>query len=129
MSTEEEEDMVRHIVSSVSLWETRLVRRRISTALQEKKQQGFKLGKAPFGYDMVNGKLVENPEQMPTRRRIEELRDEGIGWNQIARMLNAEGRPTQKKKSKGQGGWYASTVFNMIERSTVNLDGEEAWGL
>tara|TARA_R110002096_G_scaffold101552_1_gene224630 strand:- start:920 stop:1288 length:369 start_codon:yes stop_codon:yes gene_type:complete len=118
----EEEDMMRSIVSSVSLWETRLVRRRISTALQEKKQQGFKLGKAPFGYDMVNGKLVENPEQMPTRRRIEELRDEGIGWNKIARTLNAEGRPTQK--AKGQG-WYASTVFNMIERSTVNLDGEE----
>ena len=121
MSTEE--DMVRRIVSSVSLWETRLVRRRISTALQEKKQQGFKLGKAPFGYKIENGKLLIDESTIQTRRRIEELRDKGIGWNQIARMLNAEGRPTQK--AKGQGGWYASTVFNMINRSTVNLDGEE----
>ena len=109
-------ELMRNIMSSVALFELKRIRKRISEALQEKKKQGFKLGRPPFGYDMVNGKLVENSDQMPTRRRIEELQSEGFGWNKISRILNKEKRPTARN-----GKWYPSTVFNMIQRSTVNL--------
>ncbi len=110
-------ELMRNIMGSVALWEIRRIRTRISEALQEKKRQGFKLGKPPFGYTIVNGELLVDKKHIHTRRRIEELRQESIGWNEIARILNAEERPTQR----GTGNWYASTIFNMIKRSTVNL--------
>ena len=110
-------ELMRNIMSAVATFELKRIRTRISDALQEKKQQGFKLGKAPFGYKIENGKLLIDESTIQTRRRIEELRDEGTGWNSIARMLNAEGHSTQRARGK----WYASTVFNMIKRSTVNL--------
>jgi len=46
------------------------------------------------------------------RARIVMLRDEGMGWQEIADTFNSEGAPT----FSGKGNWYQGTIASMYRR-------------
>jgi hypothetical protein len=52
---------------------------------------------------------------LPTYRRVISMVEDGHGFNEIARRLNAEGVPT----SRPGGQWYASTVRAIVTSKTA----------
>ena len=61
--------------------------------LDSRKQRG---GRQPFGFCKKNGIIVENPAMMAVARRVIELRDKGLTYQQISRdpgVRRADGRP------------------------------------
>ncbi len=74
--------------------------------------KGLPLGQAPYGFRIgPEGRLEENPEEIPTLRRIRDARRRGETFRAIAAVLNAEGVLTRTGKS-----WAPATVLNATKR-------------
>ena len=91
--------------------ERNLISERTSAALQHKIAQGEHVGAPPMGFDMVEGALVENQEELATVKRIKELRAEGYTLRRVAAILTEEGYPTKRG-----GSWGPATVSNILKR-------------
>ena len=66
----------------------------------------------PYGYQVVNGRLVANRLEMKVARQIVELRDrQKVGWRVIAEKLNQSGCKTRKGRP-----WTIDTVENVHAR-------------
>jgi site-specific DNA recombinase len=89
--------------------ERALIAERTTEALAELRSQGRAWNHAPFGWDVVDGRLVANPVEQETLARAEELRSEGLGYLKIAETLNAERRPTKRG-----GEWQAMSVRSVL---------------
>lgn len=63
-----------------------------------------------YGYDLVDGQLVIKEDEATVIRRIFDLYLQGIGKQNIANILNAEGVP----RRYGQKKWYHNTVNYVI---------------
>ncbi len=62
--------------------------KRTKKGMQQAKIEGKTLGRAPKGYDVVNGKLVVNEAEMLIVKKIFEDNKNGIGLREIARRYN-----------------------------------------
>lgn len=81
--------LVLNVLTSVAEWERETISERTSAALAVKRSRGEKTGGGvPFGHDVVDGKLVENPAEQRALRLIESLRAQGYGYHRIAGQLN-----------------------------------------
>lgn len=63
-----------------------------------------------YGYDLVGGQLVVKEDEAAVIRRIFDLYLQGIGKQNIANILNAEGVPRRYAQEK----WYHTTVNYVI---------------
>ncbi len=83
------------IVAAMAQWERENLSERIRMGMEqrflEKKRHQ---GRAAYGYDLVNGKMVINPEEAEVVRRIHELYKTN-GITRIAHILNQEGIRTK----------------------------------
>jgi site-specific DNA recombinase len=70
--------------------ERELIAERTAQALAELRDQGRVYGAIPFGYDAVNGDLVEKPEEKEVLEQIIALRNSGLSYRNIAAWLNSE---------------------------------------
>lgn len=59
---------------------------------------GYAGGKSPYGYNPVDGRLIINPTEAEVVRQIFGLKDSGVTYKEICRILNQE----NKKNRKGQ---------------------------
>ena len=66
-----------------------------------------------FGFDNVDGRLVENKSEKDIIKYIKNLRSRGFSWNKISDRLNEKGIRTKKGKK-----WYSSTCYNMIKNES-----------
>ena len=66
-----------------------------------------------FGYDNDKGKLVVNPYERKTIKRIKNLRTRGWSWRNISNKLNDDG-----VKSKEGKLWYDGSLYNMMRSHT-----------
>ena len=87
-----------------------LVSERTKDALAYKKEQGQFLGSVPLGFEVENGKLKENNEELATVLYAKKLRKGGFSLADIAGRLNSEGR-----KSKRGGKFFKSTVNYLLK--------------
>lgn len=77
-----------------------------------KKARGEYVGSiAPLGYRLEAGRLIEEPAEMETVRRICELQNAGHSPKAIATILQEEGRPTKRG-----GKWAQNTVRLVLAR-------------
>jgi site-specific DNA recombinase len=83
---------------------------RTTEALSELRRQGRAWNHAPFGWDAVDGRLVENDAEQTTLARIRNLRAEGFGYKALADRLNDEKVPTKRAGSK----WHAASVRGVL---------------
>ena len=67
---------------------------RLTTWQEGCRLKGKWTGKRPYGYLVVDGRLVPHPDEAPIVRRIVAAFLSGQGCRQIASMLNAEGLPS-----------------------------------
>ena len=92
--------LVLNVLVSVAQWERETIVERTKDALKAKRERGEKTGgDIPFGYDVLNGKLIYNDEEQKVINYIKRLRKKGYGYKRIANMLNNKGLKTKKGKS------------------------------
>ena len=87
---------------------------RTKAALQHKKAKGEKYSTTPFGYEAIEGRLIEVKAEAQIVANIMQQRQTGSTLVEIATHLNACG--IQGKKG---GKWHASTVRYLINRQAA----------
>lgn len=71
-----------------------------------------------YGYDLVHGQLVVKEDEAAVIRRIFELYLQGVGKQNIANILNAEGVPRRYAQKK----WYHNTINYVINNERYKGD-------
>jgi hypothetical protein len=75
----------------------------------------FHVGVAPYGYCVLNGRLVQDPKEQRNVQLILKLRSQGKSLNAIAAYLN--GRKVRPRTGKA---WDHSIVRSIVQRNQSN---------
>ena len=98
--------LVLNVLVSVAQWERETICERTKDALQAKKARGEKTGgNVPFGFNVINGKLVKNEEEQAIISEIKSLKNKGLSLRKIAGILNEKGIVTKNGKA-----WTATQI-------------------
>ena len=98
--------LVLNVLVSVAQWERETICERTKDALQAKKARGEKTGgNVPFGFNVINGKLVKNEEEQSIINEIKNLKNKGLSLRKIAGILNEKGIVTKNGKE-----WTAAQI-------------------
>jgi len=103
------------LMASLAEMERNIISERTADALAGKKANGERVGEIPLGYDLVDGRLVDNENEQAVIHHINELRAEGLSYRTIADRLTMDGIATKK----GLNRWNYQTVRNIIKRPAV----------
>jgi site-specific DNA recombinase len=101
--------LIMNILSSINEFEVEVIRERIKDVKRNKKENGEVYGRMMYGFDNVNGKMVENKDEKRVISRIKNFRSRKWSWRKISNRLNDE-----KIKSKEGKIWYDGSVYNMM---------------
>ena len=105
--------LIMNILSSINEFEVEVIRERIKDVKRNKKENGEVYGRMMYGFDNVNGKMIENKEEKRIIRRVKNFRSRGWSWRRISNKLNDEG-----VKSKEGKLWYDGSLYNMMRSYT-----------
>ena len=86
-----------------------------SETIKAKKRQSGKNanGRAPYGYQWINGELSDSPTERIVLETMKQLRDLGQTFQQIANRLEAMGHVTRKG-----GEWRTSSVHAILKKAS-----------
>lgn len=73
---------------------------------------GYAYGAPPFGWQAVEGDLIEHPEEQATLNRARALQEDGLSLRAICRVLDAEGR-----RPRRGGHWNSGTLSRSLRHS------------
>lgn len=112
----------------------------ISSSLAAKVRRGEHIGKIPFGYDRIDGKLIINDEEAEVVRLIFKLYNvDGLGFKNITHYLNDGLQKGSILKPKYANIWQVTTIQSMIKNhiyygtyitnrhTTVKVDGRKKY--
>ena len=102
--------LIMNILSSINEFEVEVIRERIKDVKRNKKENGEVYGRMMYGYNNINGKMIENKEEKRIIRRVKNFRSRGWSWRKISNRLNDEGI-----KSKEGNIWYDGSLYNMMK--------------
>jgi DNA invertase Pin-like site-specific DNA recombinase len=106
--TSAEAKLMRAMVNAFAEYERALIRARTSAALRRKVAKGEAAGgEAPYGYQIVAGRLVPEDREQEGLARIRELREEGLSLRKIVRELQGKYHPRGRR-------WYLSSVARIV---------------
>jgi len=92
--------LVLNVLVSVAQWERETICERTKDALQAKKARNEKTGgNIPFGFNVINGKLIRNEEEQSIVNEIKNLKNKGLSLRKIAEALNGRGIATKNGKT------------------------------
>lgn len=100
------------ILASFAHFERDVIKERTSNGRKRRFSEGRRaVGKPPYGYDPgeVNGTMKVNEQEAKVVRRMFEMYLTGMGFTQIARILNDEGIRTKSGEA-----WSEKTVRDVI---------------
>ena len=103
--------MVFKMLSVLADFERDQIGERTKMALAHKKAKGEVYAPTPFGFDAIEGRLVEVAHEAKIVGEILRQRAQGASLAEIADKLNAQGI-----QGKRGGRWFASTVRYVIQR-------------
>ena len=86
------------ILGSIYTLERQLTSERTKDVIQQKKKSGKTYSRTPYGYDSVDGKLVENELEQRLLRKMMRLRKKGDSYLSISRFLNRNDYTTKMGK-------------------------------
>jgi len=102
--------LVLNVLVSVAQWERETICERTKDALQAKKARGEKTGgNIPFGFNVINGKLIRNEEEQAIISEIKSLKNKGLSLRKIAEALNGRGIATKNGKA-----WTAVQIQRIV---------------
>ena len=82
------------ILSSVSSYIYQQTKAKMQRGLVQARKEGKRIGAKPYGYTIVNKRLVVNPVQADTVRRVFKLVADGVTTAEVVRLLKQEGITT-----------------------------------
>lgn len=103
--------MVFKMLAVLADFERDQIGERTKMALAHKRNQGEVYAPTPFGFEAIEGRLVEVKREAEIVAEILRARDAGASFAEIAGTLNERGI-----QGKRGGRWYASTVSYVIKR-------------
>ena len=103
--------MMLTMLSGFAAFERDLIAQRTKEALAHKKASGKVYSNSVLGFDRDGQNLVENETEAALIARIQTLRTDGLSYQAIADMLNAEG-----KTGKRGGRFHACTIRTLLKR-------------
>lgn len=106
--------LIMNILSSINEFEVEVIRERIKDVKRNKKENGEVYGRMMYGFDNVNGKMIENKEEKRIIRRVKNFRSRGWSWRKISNRLNDEGI-----KSKEDKIWYDGSLYNVMKNNDL----------
>ena len=102
--------MIVTMLAGFAEFERNVISERTATALSFKKRSGLVYNHVPFGYRADDGALLPDATEQSVIARMQDLREQGTSYNEIANALNGDAVATK------QGGiWRSQTVKNIIE--------------
>ena len=78
------------ILSSVSSYIYQQTKAKMYRGMKQAQKEGKRIGAKPFGYDIVNKRLVVNPEQADIVKRIFKLIAQGTPTAEVVRLLKQD---------------------------------------
>ena len=113
-----ESELLLSIMSSIAESESVSISENVRWSIRRNFERGnFKLGYAPYGYDVNDGVFSINSEEGPWVRWIFDKAYNGMSTTAIARELNEKGAPRRKAKK-----WYSSTVAGILTNEKYTGD-------
>jgi DNA invertase Pin-like site-specific DNA recombinase len=92
--------LVLNVLASVSQWEREVIGERTSAAMQHMKSLNkYTGGKTPYGYDLVNGSLVENDAEQSIIQLVAKYKAEGLSYRKISKVLAEAGHLSRTGRS------------------------------
>ena len=86
------------IIASVSAYIYKQTSAKMYRGLVQARKEGKRVGAKPFGYDIVNKRLVIDPTKADTVKRVFKLIAEGISTAEVVRLFKQEGITTNTGK-------------------------------
>ncbi len=113
-----ESELMLSILSGLAENESVSIAENSTWSIQSRFQNGtFKLAYAPYGYDVIEGKLVLQPEQATIVKAMFDQTLAGIGTDAIAKELNAKKIPAKRGTH-----WTATTVRGILKNENYTGD-------
>lgn len=107
--------MVVKILGVVSEFDRETIAQRTSEALTEKSRNGEYVGGKPaFGYDVVDGELVEDPDEQEVLQAMLEYREAGLSLRKTAQRLADRGMYNRNGNKFGP-----KSISNIEKRETA----------
>jgi site-specific DNA recombinase len=107
--------MMFQMLAVLSEFERNLTAERTSGALQHKKATGQKYtNQTPYGFEAVEGRLVEVAQEAEVVAQIQMARAGGTTLQSIADGLNGRGIPTKTGKQ-----WAPATIHLLLKRTAL----------
>jgi len=107
--------MVFQLLAVLGEFERNLLAERTSTALQQKKRTGqVYTNQTPYGFQAIEGKLVQVEQEAAVVAEIQAARSGGNTLQSIADSLNDRGIPTKTGKT-----WQPATIHLLLKRTSL----------
>jgi site-specific DNA recombinase len=106
--------MIFNMLAVLAQFERDQIAERTQAALRHKKATGKVYSPLPYGFEAMNGALVEVAAEADVVAEIVEARGAGQTLQQIANSLNRRGIPTKKGRE-----WAPATIHYLIKRSSL----------
>jgi site-specific DNA recombinase len=103
------------ILSSLSQLEREITSQRVTDVLRGLKSTNKPYSNDLYGYDKVNGKLVENEKELKMLRKIHKLHNNGVSSKMIAKYLNERNYKTKR----GGKQFYCSTIRYILKNKII----------
>jgi DNA invertase Pin-like site-specific DNA recombinase len=99
-----------NVLMSVSQWEREVIGERTSDAMRHMQSQGQYIGgRAPYGFQLIDGELVEDAVEQGVIAQARELRDSGLSLAKIAAALDKRGF-----RARNQRPFVAQQIKRMV---------------
>ena len=86
------------VLGSVYSLERRMTSQRTKDVIQKKKRSSKVYSRTPYGFDSLDGMLIENNKEQKLLRKMYRLRDNGESYLSISRFMNRNNHKTKTGK-------------------------------
>ena len=99
------------IIASVSAYIYKQTSAKMYRGLKQAQREGKRIGAKPYGYDIVNKRLVINPTKADTVKKVFKLIAEGTPTAEVVKILKQEGITTNK------GRFFTTRAIRLMVRN------------
>ena len=94
--------------------ERAMIAERTRVGLAQTRRNGKQVGcHTPYGYDLVEGRLIPAPDEQDVIAQVNAQYTAGIGVHRLAKMLTSQGVKTKAGKSQ----WYPAQIQRLLNRA------------